>query len=953
MRNIVLLALTLLCCLPSLAAGSVRAYGVRAFTAAQHDAGPALVSWDAAHPEVLTTIDQFDKSLYFRAGAAHNGTYYLINSGYDGGDGIVAYSFYTYDVAARELHQVAAYETLRDAESSLIVSDMAYNPADNKLYLWAFNLAGGQVNGDDIDAPYGLYTLDTTTGRATLVGYEEVCQWAAFAISAQGRMVGVDLEGNLREIDPLTAQPGQTLIGLGINPYGLQSMAFNATDGLLYWAGFETFDAQSGRGFFARIDLSGANATFAEIGDFAGMTEILGLHIDGQAPANEAPAAPANLVVTPAAEGALSATISWTNPSVALSGQALTTPLTAKLWRDSVLVAMAANQTPGQAATLTDADVPQAGLYRYTLALENEQGAGEPLAVAQTWVGEDVADSVTALTATLHGDAIDVAWTAPARGLHHGWIDQASLCYELTRVHDGKTLATALAEPRFSDSDLSALAAYAYTVTPVTRAGRGVSSTTAPVVLGAAEVPFVSDFSQDNTRQLWTVIDGDHDGCTFTHDLYSSTGEHFMKYFPNELSLDTADDWLLSPLLNLQGGKTYRVAWRGRLYGAMFPFSMDVTCGSTVVAQVRDKVSELHDLWTGQARIDVANDETAQVGFHVIQLMPCQISRVEVSEWFATDAALTALEGPRMVAAHQPAQFTATVLNNGYEPLRGCTLALLDGNGQELCAAACPEVAVGEQAQVALSFTPAQAGEMTLQAVASVEGDALAINNSATLHTTVIDDGAWQEVNPFTGYLVYAPFALKSNDSQAQSVYTAEETGGNACTVMGLKYHYMMPVKRDLDPVHITIGMANTEVQTLADGQKVDNVTTVYDGLVTIDPNGTELSITFDNPFHYNGGNLCIETTQHHDGTFSAVPWWNGSYDSARPVSSWVDDGDGYRLSAELPYVSLYTSSPLGISTLTADAPHRIYTLQGIAVNQPWQSLKKGFYVVDGKVMRR
>ena len=81
---------------------------------------------------------------------------------------------------------------------------------------------------------------------------------------------------------------------------------------------------------------------------------------------NATPNAPTNLVVTPSADNQLSATVTWNNPTVTLSGQALSAIDQVVVLRNNKVVYSEDNVSPGAAMSFVD-DVPCFDAYVYTV----------------------------------------------------------------------------------------------------------------------------------------------------------------------------------------------------------------------------------------------------------------------------------------------------------------------------------------------------------------------------------------------------------------------------------------------------------------------------------------------------------------------------------------------------------------------------------------------------------
>lgn len=82
---------------------------------------------------------------------------------------------------------------------------------------------------------------------------------------------------------------------------------------------------------------------------------------------NSTPQAPTNLVVTPAANNVLSATVSWTNPLKTLNNTNLTSIDQIVVCRNNEIIYTEDNVTPGANMTITDDRVPRFDAFKYTV----------------------------------------------------------------------------------------------------------------------------------------------------------------------------------------------------------------------------------------------------------------------------------------------------------------------------------------------------------------------------------------------------------------------------------------------------------------------------------------------------------------------------------------------------------------------------------------------------------
>ena len=87
-------------------------------------------------------------------------------------------------------------------------------------------------------------------------------------------------------------------------------------------------------------------------------------------------AAPSNLVVTPAPNYGLSATISWNNPYITMSADTLTSITSIIIKRNNVIIATLENPIAGDSMSYVDATIPELGSYSYSIYAVTDNGDG-------------------------------------------------------------------------------------------------------------------------------------------------------------------------------------------------------------------------------------------------------------------------------------------------------------------------------------------------------------------------------------------------------------------------------------------------------------------------------------------------------------------------------------------------------------------------------------------------
>lgn len=233
------------------------------------------------------------------------------------------------------------------------------------------------------------------------------------------------------------------------------------------------------------------------------------------------------LSVTPGSEGALTATIAWTNPSADGTGEPISGSLAAGIYRDGLLIAtIAEGIEPGGQSTYTDNDV-QAGRHTYSVVVRTSEG--QSAAVSRSaYVGEDIPAEIEAVTATVQDGVTILAWAAPTEGAGGGYVNPANITYTVQRVTaDGTvTIAESLKETRFADSEVAAGVLHSYIVTPANAAGAGEPTASNAVVA-------YGDALADITVGAGATTD--YGNPTLPFDLGSRYGVFQAIYYPADL----------------------------------------------------------------------------------------------------------------------------------------------------------------------------------------------------------------------------------------------------------------------------------------------------------------------------------------------------------------------------------------------------------------------------------
>lgn len=182
-----------------------------------------------------------------------------------------------------------------------------------------------------------------------------------------------------------------------------------------------------------------------------------------------------NLNIEAGEMGANNATVSWTNPSTEADGDPLTDLDSVVVLRNGVWSHTVFNPTIGDDEAVL-IDVPEAGLYVFTVTAYNSEGGSVPIYnEPPAWVGLDTPGPAEDLVLNIVDDSIaELNWTTPTTGGHGGYFDGIVDTYRIVRA-DG-TENTIMGNIIEYSEVVDVAGTYDYTVTGINTSGEGAPS---------------------------------------------------------------------------------------------------------------------------------------------------------------------------------------------------------------------------------------------------------------------------------------------------------------------------------------------------------------------------------------------------------------------------------------------------------------------------------------------
>lgn len=562
------------------AIGSV--YSCDGWTESNKALGPHAIGLESYAVERLaqSSTDGVAASFYY------DGKYFMASAQYSW----IFYNGMLVEVYDADTWECLSSQTLEIDEFALL--DTKWNPADNRIY-------GCCINGDN----YAFGTFDVTDYTFTPVTNLGGNGFVGFDIyKSEG--YGINQYGDLYKINLYTGEiklVGAT--GLGID--SKTSAVINQETGKMY------FLTNGGTSSLYEISLSTAKAT--KVYDLTANERVVGLSIPVKT-ASTAPAPADNFTVT-AVDATTACNVSFAVPAVNNDGSAAQGDISYTVSANGKAVA----EGKASCGSTVNCEVNVDGSALYTFAVVLENGAGQSVARSvRVFVGEDTpAPSAGVTLERTATDRLTISWDTP-EAVNGGYLDTDALTYDITDV-PGNIIKAGVkgnsCEIEFVEPEV--LTAFQYSVTAHYKDMTIASVWSNILYFGNIKPPYKTDFSEKSSVDGFTIINANKDEEEW---LWSDYG-YMQCSYSDDLPMD---DWLISPGIIFEAGKTYGLSTSVSCMMASCPERLEIKLGIAPTAEAmtidvmapRDiENSSAEDI---QSTITVDNDGIYYVGFHGI-----------------------------------------------------------------------------------------------------------------------------------------------------------------------------------------------------------------------------------------------------------------------------------------------------------------------------------------------
>ena len=405
------------------------------------------------------------------------------------------------------------------------------------------------------------------------------------------------------------------------------------------------------------------------------------------------------LTVTPAALGALKATLQFTLPTKTIGGQTLSSLTKVEILRnDTVVGTLTSGLTPGKTVTYDDT-VGEDGTQTYKVVAYNESGIGRATRNQSVFVGTDVPAGIDAASISVKDNtsSLAVAWDAVKSGKNGGFVEPSQITYNLynSLYYDdfygweyGDSLGSVKGQNTCTiamdteEGDPSIMQVY---VQPQNAKGYGAYGVSEAFVIGKSyTLPFNETFTNGGLDNFWWLNCEGLSTWSFDSEVPSVEGESGVCFF------DGCGDeaYIGTGKIALAGASNPMLYFKTKTYaGADASIDVQVQTSDLAVETIETldfDGSELEDgttsAWktTAISLAQFANDPYIIVRFSGNGTGMVYLDDVVVRNVLAHDLSAK-ITAPESIKKGNTANISVKVTNEGYQTASGYTVRLLEG----------------------------------------------------------------------------------------------------------------------------------------------------------------------------------------------------------------------------------------------------------------------------------
>ena len=459
-----------------------------------------------------------------------------------------------YDIEEGEVLETVEHDP---SNYGYYATNMAYNYADDMIYALTYSEDGSLYTLSKFDRESYTYTKISNVLITSDI--------FAMAFDNNGTLYVICADGKVYEMDPSTGTAVREICDTGFLPAYMQSAVWSPKDKKIIWAASN--DTES---YILAIDVNAG--TTETLCTFNEAEEWVSLYTTDPMASEDAPAAPViqYSITTP---GSLLGSITVASPTLNIAGNELASTeytLVIELNGTEIYNSLV---TPGNEVSLNEVTFIEGKNSIRSYAI-NEAGEGA-IASKSIYAGNDTPLPVTNLEVNINdaGQAT-LSWTAPTGGENNGYIDFSSLTYTVQRL--GETIASGVTETTYVDQLPNEMNQYEWAVYAVFGDKVSQAALSSKVIYGdAITLPYEHVFNNAECLNLYTIVNANGDSRTWEYD--NSRGALLYAYS----SSDNADDYAITPPLQISNATTILVEVNACSYMLQYPETIEITLGTS------------------------------------------------------------------------------------------------------------------------------------------------------------------------------------------------------------------------------------------------------------------------------------------------------------------------------------------------------------------------------------
>ena len=314
----------------------------------------------------------------------------------------------------------------------------------------------------------------------------------------------------------------------------------------------------------------------------------------------------------------LTGTLSIELPSVTYGGAELTGELTVVVNDGDEELFRLAGRQPGETVVT---DLRSFGYGEHTFSCYVIDGNGIEGLVREftVYIGYDVPTAPQNVTIEEVDGQVVLSWDAPTEGQHGNPVQAEGIEYRITDAFDTH-VANLFGTTTYSIPVSSELTNHSYYITAYYQGVEGGRAGSPTLYTGdPLDAPYTTDFT--DMMEVWNgykIIDANGDGYTWM--WYTVDRPYVMCLYDPYWEHD-ADDWIFTPPVNYQAGKTYCMKVTAQSSNEGYPEVMQVTFGNDREIAAQTEVLELIPAVPAKAttysyKVTPTSDGVYYFGFH-------------------------------------------------------------------------------------------------------------------------------------------------------------------------------------------------------------------------------------------------------------------------------------------------------------------------------------------------